>query len=243
MEPTKEVEIILLDNNIFWPFYNKKKAFSANSLTKFIKEIEYKDIPDYIMQLAIKKGKLFHETVQEYFHTGKYPSFIDLAKNPLSLRKNEKRIYETIVFLKEHNLLKNSIFIGSEELHYTFFEGELIASLVDVHLDDCIIELKTNNLSYYQKNPLSLMTIEIQLLIQNLCTKKNVYLLWSTGEGVVFSKFEINKQLLSILSLLIDTAKKIEPLTAEEKEIVIKKILSIYTPIKLNIINVFPMLR
>jgi hypothetical protein len=72
--------------------------------------------------------------------------------------------------------LKFDNFLGSEKLHYEFYKGELLAAYVDLEFQNYIVELKTNNIKANQSS-LSLLVFEIQLLIQHLCTKKNIYLL------------------------------------------------------------------
>jgi hypothetical protein len=113
--------------------------------------------------------------VQKFFQTGSYPSFVDLSeKNNLS--NLEKRVYETINFLKKSSSLKTDFFVGDEKLHYIFHKDELLATYIDLEFQDFIIELKTSNVKSKEK-PLTLLTFEIQLLIQHLCTGKDIYLL------------------------------------------------------------------
>ena len=66
--------------------------------------------------------------------------------------------------------------MGSEELHYVFYKDELLATYVDLEFEDHIIELKTSNIKA-NESPLALLIFEVQLLIQYLCTGKNIYLL------------------------------------------------------------------
>ncbi|CAG8730746.1 10471_t:CDS:1, partial [Racocetra persica] len=63
-----------------------------------------------------------------------------------------------------------------EKLHHVFYKDELLATYVDLEFQDYIIELKTSNIKA-NDSPLALLIFEIQLLIQYLCTGKNIYLL------------------------------------------------------------------
>lgn len=170
----EKVEIQRLESGLLWPFCGNSKALSASKLTNFIKTIEYQDIPEFILKLAATRGKIFHKTIQTYFQKGIYPSFVDEEGN--NLNKTQKRIHETINFLRKKKLLKPSTFLGAEELHYTLHKKELIAAYSDVSFADYIIELKTSNIKT-KNNPLLLLVFDIQLLIQHLCTKKDIYLI------------------------------------------------------------------
>jgi predicted RNase H-like nuclease (RuvC/YqgF family) len=75
---------------------------SANTLTKILREIEYGEIPAYILLQAAKRGITFHDAVQTFVQTGQHPLFVDL-KDVSNLEKIEKKIHETINFLKEKN--------------------------------------------------------------------------------------------------------------------------------------------
>ena len=141
-------------------------------MTKILQEMIYGEIPFYILQRAAQNGKLFHQTVQDFFQTGNHPSFVNLVETE-NLGKLDNKIHETINFFKKE---KFSPFLGHEKLHYVFHKGELLATYIDLEFQDCIIELKTSNIKA-NKSPLALLIFEIQLLIQYLCTGKNVYLL------------------------------------------------------------------
>jgi|SRR6185312_7498831 len=134
--------------------------------------MEYGEIPPHILKRAADNGKLFHQTVQEFFQGGVHPSFVDLATIE-TLSKLETKIHETINFLKKRKL---SSFSGSEKLHYAFHKGELLAAYIDLEFQDYIIELKTSNFRA-NESPIARLIFEIQLLIQNLCTGKDIYLL------------------------------------------------------------------
>jgi hypothetical protein len=96
-----------------------------------------------------------------------------VAKN---LSKLEQKVRETINFLKKSKTLEFDGFLGKEKLHYVFYKGELLATYLDLEFQDYIIELKTSNIKA-NDSPLALLIFEIQLLIQYLCTGKNIYLL------------------------------------------------------------------
>ncbi|MEG7978463.1 MAG: hypothetical protein NY202_00630 [Mollicutes bacterium UO1] len=106
---------------------------------------------------------------------GNHPDFVDLVESA-KLNKLDKRIHETVNFLKKNKPLKLGRFLGSETLHYVFYKGELLATYVDLEFHDYIIELKTSNIKS-NNSPLALLIFEVQLLIQYLCTGKNIYLL------------------------------------------------------------------
>jgi hypothetical protein len=181
------------DTGRLWPHYKERKALSANTLTKILREIEYGEIPAYILIKAAERGKNFHEIVQGFVQTGKYPAFVDLIeKKTLSIL--DKKVHETISFLKKSKKLELGSFLGSEKLHYVFYKGELLATYVDLEFHDYIVELKSNSakvnkltfgqdkvcLDSFDKlfnSPFALLIFEVQLLIQYLCTGKSIYLL------------------------------------------------------------------
>ena len=140
-----------------------------------MREIEYKEIPEYILLRAKIRGTKFHDVIQEFVQNGNYPPFVDLIEID-KLSSLEKRVHETINFLKKKNSLKIGNFLSSEKLHYVFYKDELLATYVDLEFHDYIVELKSSNIKS-NKSPLALLIFEIQLLIQYLCTGKNVYLL------------------------------------------------------------------
>src|SRR5438270_34483 len=178
-----EVEFLIIEKTgRLWPYHGGKKALSASTLTKFLREIEYQEIPQYILLRAAERGKNFHDIIQEFVQSGNHPPFVDLVEVN-KLNKLDKRVHETVNFLKKNKSLKLGRFMGSEKLHYVFYKDELLATYVDLEFNDYIIELKTSNIKA-NESPLALLIFEIQLLIQYLCTGKNVYLLWSTGEGI-----------------------------------------------------------
>ncbi|CAG8455446.1 12952_t:CDS:1 [Ambispora gerdemannii] len=171
-----EVEFLLVEKTgKLWPYYGGKKALSASTLTKALREIEYKDIPEYILLKAAERGKNFHDIIQEFVKSGNHPPFVDLIESN-KLNNLDKRIHETVNFLKKDKSLKLGRFLGSEKLHYVFYKDELLATYVDLEFHDYIVELKTSNIKA-NKSPLALLVFEVQLLIQYLCTGKNVYLL------------------------------------------------------------------
>jgi hypothetical protein len=134
--------------------------------------MEYGEIPAHILQRAAQNGKLFHQTIQDFFQTGQHPPLADLSST-LTLTKLERKIHETINFLKKE---KFSSFCGSEKLHYIFHKKELLATYIDLEFQDCIIELKTSNIKA-SESPVAQLIFEIQLLIQHLCSKKDIFLL------------------------------------------------------------------
>ena len=148
---------------------------SASTLTKILREIEYEEIPEYILLRAKVRGTKFHDAIQEFVQNGNNPPFVDLIEID-KLSSLEKRVHETINFLKKKIPLKIGNFLGSEKLHYVFYKDELLATYVDLEFHDYIIELKTSNIKA-NKSPLALLIFEVQLLIQYLCTGKNIYLL------------------------------------------------------------------
>ncbi|CAJ0823860.1 12288_t:CDS:2 [Entrophospora sp. SA101] len=146
-------------------------TLSASTLTKALREIEYKEIPEYILLKAAERGKNFHDIIQEFVKSGNHPPFVDLAASN-KLSKLDKRIHETVNFLKKDKSLKLGRFLGSEKLHYVFYKDELLATYVDLEFHDYIVELKTSNIKA-NDSPLALLIFEIQLLIQYLCTVRN----------------------------------------------------------------------
>jgi len=140
-----------------------------------MKELEYKAIPEFILKAAAERGKAFHQIIQDYFEKKNYPSFVDKIISNENLNQLDSRIHETINFLKK-NELEPSNFVGNEQLYYTFYNGVLIATYVDISFENYIVELKTSNVKA-NDNPLILLIYEIQLCIQYLCTGKEIYLL------------------------------------------------------------------
>lgn len=158
-----------------WPYHDDKKALSASTLTRTLREIEYEKIPEYILLAAAERGKKFHDIIQGFVQKGHYPPFVDLTEVD-KLDKLERRVHETINFLKKNKSLKLGNFMDSEKLHYVFYKDELLATYVDLEFGDYIVELKTSNIKA-NKSPLALLIFEVQLLVQYLCTGKNIYLL------------------------------------------------------------------
>lgn len=217
-------------NGLLWPYYQGEKAWSPSSLIEILKLIEYEDkqIPEIVLQRAAKNGKLFHQIIQEFIQTGE-----DLAPGTEISPKIQKKLQETIYFLeKNKKLLNNHCFLGSERLHYAFYKGVLVATYIDLEFADCVVELKTNNIKMHE-SPLTLLSFQIQLLIQHLCTQKEVYLLWSTGNGVIFHRFQPAPSLFRILDELIDLVKKKDTYTILEKRAIVEKILIDYVPHRL----------
>ena len=234
----EEVKLLRLETGLLWPHYKDKKALSASTLTKFLREEEFREIPKYILLAAAERGKVFHKTVQDFIRTGKHPPFVDLAVVD-KLSKLEQKIHETVNFLKKNDSLELNGFLGIEKLHYAFYKGELLATYLDLEFQDCIIELKTSNIKA-NKSPLALLIFEIQLLIQYLCTgkKKNIYLLWSTGQGVILNRFQVSDYSLKILDVLIEFARNNDSYSPAIKKAIILEILNkYYSPKKLIILN------
>lgn len=160
----EEVEFLLIEKTgRLWPYHGGKKALSASTLTKALREIEYKEIPEYILLKAAERGKNFHDTIQEFVKSGNHPPFVDLIESN-KLNNLDKRIHETVNFLKKDKSLKLGRFLGSEKLHYVFYKDELLATYVDLEFHDYIVELKTSNIKA-NKSPLALLIFEVQLLI------------------------------------------------------------------------------
>jgi hypothetical protein len=144
-----------------------------------------------------------------------------------------QKLHETIDFIEQNRQILNSnCFLGKERLHHAFYEGVLVATYTDLEFEDYIVELKTNNIKMHE-SPLTLLAFQIQLLIQHLCTKKEVYLLWSTGSGVIFHRFQVSPSLFKILDSLIDLVKKKDIYTLKEKRAIVEKILLDYVPQRL----------
>ena len=230
MEP--KIELKENKNGLLWPYYQEEKAWSASSLTEILKQIEYGDlqIPEFVLQIAARNGKLFHQIIQEFIQNG--PD----SATPTDWKVSEKvrqKLHETISFIEQNRQILNShCFLGSERLHHTFYKGVLIATYTDLEFEDYIVELKTNNIKMHE-SPLTLLTFQIQLLIQHLCTKKEVYLLWSTGNGVIFHQFQVSDSLLKVLDTLIDLVKKRDEYSLVKKKEIVKKILLDYSPSRL----------
>src|SRR5438876_6583746 len=71
-----EVELLLVEKTgKLWPYHGGKKALSASTLTKALREIEYKEIPQYILLKAAERGKNFHDIIQEFVKNGSHPPF------------------------------------------------------------------------------------------------------------------------------------------------------------------------
>lgn len=227
----EEIKLLYLETGLLWPYYGEKKALSANTLTKILREIEYKEIPQFILMKAAQRGKLFHETIQQFVETGNYPTFVDSAEKDITSNLDRK-IHETINFFKKNGALKLDRFVGSEKLHYAFYKGELLATYLDLEFHDYIVELKTNSLKI-NESPLALLIFEIQLLIQHLCTGKNIYLLWSTGQGVILNKFQLSDYSLKILDILIDLVRNGDTYSPEVKKVIIKEMMRNCLPKKL----------
>jgi len=227
-EPRPEVEFLVIEKTgRRWPYHGGKKALSASTLTRILREIEYEEIPEYILLKAAERGKNFHDIIQEFVQSGNHPLFVDLEEIT-KLNNLDKRVHETINFLKKNKSLKLGHFLGSETLHHVFYKEELLATYVDLEFRDYIIELKTSNIKA-NKSPLALLIFEVQLLIQYLCTGKNVYLLWSTGEGIIFEEFKITPHSLQVLDMLMELVHNGEDYTLEMKKAIIQKILSNYS--------------
>src|SRR6185437_36816 len=224
----QEIEFLVIEKTgRLWPYHGGKKALSASTLTKILREIEYQEIPEYILLKAAERGKNFHDIIQEFVQSGNHPLFVDLEEIT-KLNNLDKRVHETINFLKKNKSLKLGHFLGSETLHQVFYKEELLATYVDLEFRDYIIELKTSNIKA-NKSPLALLIFEVQLLIQYLCTGKNVYLLWSTGEGIIFEEFKITPHSLQVLDMLMELVHNGEDYTLEMKKAIIQKILSNYS--------------
>ncbi|CAG8833544.1 21039_t:CDS:2, partial [Racocetra persica] len=104
--------------------------------------MEYGEVAPHILQKAAENGKLFHQTIQEFFRTGQRPRLTNFSATKL-----ERKIQETIDFLEKE---KFGSFCGSEKLYYIFHKKELLATYIDLEFQDYIIELKTSNLKASQ---------------------------------------------------------------------------------------------
>lgn len=229
-----EIEFLVIEKTgRLWPYHSGKKALSASTLTKILREIEYEAIPDFILLRAAERGKNFHDAIQEFVENGNHPAFVDLPEFK-KLNNLERRIHETVNFLKKNKSLDLGRFLGSEKLHYVFYKDKLLATYVDLEFHNHIIELKTSNIKS-SKSPLALLIFEIQLLIQYLCTGKNIYLLWSTGEGIIFNEFQITPNSLKVLDMLMELLQNEENYSLEMKKAIIKEVLNNYSsPKKLD---------
>ena len=222
----KEIEIKISDSSgLLWPYFNNEKSLSASTLTRILKEVEYKNkqIPYFVLMRAANNGKIFHQTIQRYLETGDDKSYLSES---ISLKTLEK-IKESISFFKEKKFSK---FLGSERLHHCFY-GEnkevFFGSYIDLEFEDFVIELKTNNVIIDQ-SPTSILIFKIQMLIQHLCTQKDIFLLWSTGNGVFFNKFEKTEELMKILKILINVSNSKDLYSFEAKKEMVEKLLDLY---------------
>lgn len=223
-----EVEFLVIEKTgRIWPYHGGKKALSASTLTKILREIEYEEIPQFILLKAAERGKNFHDAIQEFVENGNHPSFVDLPEFK-KLSNLDRRIHETVNFLKNNKSLNLGNFLGSEKLHYVFYKDELLATYVDLEFHNYIIELKTSNIKS-SKSSLALLIFEIQLLIQYLCTGKNIYLLWSTGEGIIFDEFQITPNALKVLDMLMELLQNGENYSLQMKKAIVKEVLSNYS--------------
>lgn len=240
MTEKSKIELVELDNGLLWPYYNEEKAWSASSLVSILKEIEYgdKQIPEFVLKRAANNGKIFHQIIQKFIQgERKTVNFLDdLTISNFSIsEKTQQKLQETIEFLfQNQKLLSIHSFLGSERLHYDFYKGVLVATYTDLEFQDCIVELKSNNIKMME-SPLTLLAFQIQLLIQHLCTKKDIHLLWSTGDGVIFHKFQISDKLLKVLDDLIDIVKNKNVYSFQEKRNIVEKIFEDYSPTRLII--------
>lgn len=209
-------------SGLAWPYFKEQKAFSSSSLTSILKEIEYgdKQIPKFVLLRAANNGKIFHQTIQDFLEKGDEETY---NSTDVSL-KTLAKIRETIAFFKAKEFQN---FIGSEKLHYCFHKGNFFASYVDLEFENFIIELKTNNV-IIDESQISVLVFKIQMLIQHLCTGKDIYLLWSTGEGAFFSKFEENQDLYEILEILVNIANNKDIYSLEAKREIIRRLLMMY---------------
>lgn len=221
---TKQVEIKLSQKaGIPWPYFEEKKALSSSSLTDVLKEIEYRDkkIPKFVLLKAAENGKVFHKSIQKFLEEGNedwYKSF-SLSKKTID------KIEETLSFFKSNNFKG---FLSSEVLYHAFYEGDFFASYVDLDFEEHAIELKTNNI-VINESKISVLVFRIQLLVQSICTKKKIYLLWSTGYGVYFEKFKPEEEIFEVLKILIDILRNKEIYSFEAKKEMIEKVVTVYS--------------
>ncbi|CAG8670115.1 3792_t:CDS:1, partial [Ambispora leptoticha] len=90
-KPRQEIEFSVIEKTgRLWPYHGGKKALSASTLTKFLREIEYQEIPEYILLKAAERGKNFHDIIQEFVESGNHPPFVDLVEIN-KLNKLDKR--------------------------------------------------------------------------------------------------------------------------------------------------------
>jgi len=224
----EEIELRESESGLEWPYYKGQKALSASTLTQIFREIdeEWKKIPEYIILKAAKNGNLFHSAIQEFLLA---PNKAPKLPSPISLN-TQKKIQGAIDFFQRNDISVNfRHFLGSEKLHYFFYQGELLATYVDLEFTNYIIELKSNS-SKMRGNNLNYLKFQIQLLIQHLCTKKRIYLLWSDEKETTFRKFQPTKELLKILDTLIGFAKNKEEYPLLTKKNIIEKLLENYSP-------------
>src|SRR3954469_18265183 len=126
-KPRQEIELLVIEKSgRLWPYHGGKKALSASTLTRILREIEYKEIPEYILLRAAERGKNFHDIIQKFVEDGNHPPFVDLIEIS-KLSNLDKRVHETINFWKKNKPLKLGNFMGSEKLHYVFYKDELLA--------------------------------------------------------------------------------------------------------------------
>jgi len=227
----KEIKILTLETGLRWPFFGKnenKKALSASSLTKILREVEYGEVPEHILLSAANRGKLFHETIQGLLEKKLDIKQVEEIYKQCENKRLKKQIKETVIFIKNNNLIFNlKNLIGCEMLRHEFYKNELLASYIDIEFEEHTIEMKTNSVMT-KKRPLILLTFKIQLLIQFLCTKKKTFLLWSTGEGIIFEKFQIEEKLVDILDELIENINNYPNYSLEEKKNIVERILNDY---------------
>ena len=92
--------------------------------------------------------------------------------------------------------------------------------------------MKTNNVKT-NGSLIAQLIFEIQLLVQSLCSGKETYLLWSTGQGIIFNKFQPSEKLLKIFDILIELAQKGNDYSLSLKKAIVQELISDYTPLKL----------
>jgi hypothetical protein len=68
--------------------------------------------PEYILLKAAERGKNFHDIIQKFVQNGNHPPFVDLIEID-KLNKLERRIHETVNFLKKNKSLKLGRFLSS----------------------------------------------------------------------------------------------------------------------------------
>ena len=110
---------------------------------------------------------------------------------------------------------------------FLFYKGFFLATYLDLEFEDFIIELKTNN-KKAKDSIITLLTFEIQLLIQYLCTNKKIFLFWITDDGIFFDEFRITKGLFDLLDMLIKFNVESDKFSSlKERDLRIKKIIRI----------------